>query len=241
VSLGYSRGWDKITATDKPQIDENAKRQHFRLGVSQILTKNLLMDLSFETITDEGFLNNPYRTYRYFVTPTTEAFLDEIYPNTRTSHALALRGIYYLPYRAAIKAEYRLYTDTWNIKGNMYELGYTHPMDQKLTLDFSYRYYDQTRADFYSDIFPDNTQNYKARDKELGTFTSQTLGVAVSYEFAKKGWKLIDKGSANVSYSHIMFDYKDFRDLRVSVATPGTEPLYKFSADVVQLYVSVWY
>jgi hypothetical protein len=241
VSLGYSRGWDVITATGNDALEESAKRQHYRLGVSQILTKNLLMDLSFETITDEGFLNNPYRNYRYFDTPTTYAFLKEIYPNTRTSHALALRGLYYLPYRAAIKAEYRLYSDTWGINGNMYELGYTHPLDQGLTFDVSYRFYDQNRADFYSDIFLDNTQNYKARDKELSTFSSQTLGVAVSYEFAKKGWKFIDKGSANVSYSHIMFDYKDFRDLRVPVSTPGTEPLYNFSADVVQLYVSVWY
>ena len=241
VSLGFSRGWDVVTATGNPGFEENAKRQQFRLGVSQVLTKNLLMDLSFETITDEGYLNNPYRSVRYLDTPTSYARVGEQYPNTRTSHAIALRGLYYLPYRAAVKAEYRLFTDTWGIQANMYELGYTHPIKDKYTLDFSYRYYTQTRADFYSDLFPDLTQNYLARDKELSTFTSQTLGVAVSYEFANKGWKFIDKGSANVSYSRIMFNYKDFRDLRVSVLTPGTEPLYNFSADVVQLYVSVWY
>lgn len=241
VSLGYSRGWDVITATGNSGFEENAKRQQFRLGVAQVLTKNLLMDLSFETITDEGYLNNPYRSVRYLDTPTSYARVGEQYPNTRTSHAISLRGLYYLPYRAAVKAEYRLFTDTWGIQANMYELGYTHPIKDKYTLDFSYRYYTQTRADFYSDLFPDLTQNYLARDKELSTFTSQTFGVAVSYEFAKKGWKFIDKGSANVSYSRIMFNYKDFRDLRVSVLTPGTEPLYNFSADVVQLYVSVWY
>jgi hypothetical protein len=242
VTLGFSRGWDVVTATGNANFEEKAKRQHFRLGVSQILTKNLLMDLSFETITDEGYLNNPYRSVRYLDTPTSYATEGEQYPNTRTSHAVALRGIYYLPYRAAVKAEYRLFADSWGIQANMSELGYTHPLKNDYTLDFSYRYYTQTRSDFYSDLFPyQQSQNYLARDKELSTFSSQTLGVAVSYEFAKKGWKFIDKGSANISYSHIMFDYKDFRDLRVSVLTPGTEPLYSFSADVVQLYVSVWY
>lgn len=241
VSLGYSRGWDVVTSTVKPGFEENAKRQQFRLGVSQILTKNLLMDLSFETITDEGYLNNPYRTYRY-EDGDTFATDGEIYPNTRTSHAVALRGIYYLPYRAAIKAEYRLFTDTWGIQANMSELGYTHPLKNDFVLDFTYRFYTQTHADFYSDLFPGyRSQNYLARDKELSTFSSQTLGVAVSYEFAKRGWKLIDKGSANVSYNHIMFNYKDFRDLRAQGYTPGTEPLYSFSANVLQLYVSVWY
>ena len=246
VSLGFSRGWDVITATGNPGFEENAKRQQFRLGVSQILTKNLLMDLSFETITDEGYLNNPYRSVRFLDTSTIDpndfATEGEQYPNTRTSHAVALRGIYYLPYRAAIKAEYRLFADTWGVQANMSEVGYTHPVKNEYTLDFTYRYYTQTRSDFYSDLFPyQQSKNYLARDKELSTFSSQTLGVALSYEFAKKGWKFIDKGSANVSYSHIMFDYKDFHDLRVSVLTPGTEPLYSFSADVLQLYVSVWY
>ena len=49
----------------RPDVQRHRERQHYRLGVSQILTKNLLLGLSFETITDEGFLNNPYRQVRY--------------------------------------------------------------------------------------------------------------------------------------------------------------------------------
>lgn len=241
VSLGYSRGWDVITATGNPGLEENAKRQHFRLGVSQILTKNMLMDLSFETITDEGYLNNPYRSVRY-LDGTGYASEGEEYPNTRTSHAVALRALYYLPYRAALKAEYRMFNDTWGIQSNMTEVGYTHPFEKDWTFEFSYRLYSQTRADFYSDLFPYiDSQNYRARDKELSTFSSQSLGVGAGYEFVKKGWKFIDKGSANISYRHITFNYEDFRDLRAIGYAPGTEPLYSFSADVLQLYVSVWY
>lgn len=242
VSLGYSRGWDVVKATGNPTFEENVKRQNFKLGVSQVITKNMLMDLSLETITDEGYLNNPYRSVRYLVNPTTYAKQGERYPNTRTSHAIALRGIYYLPYRAAIKGEYRVFTDTWGVQANMYEIGYTHPLKTGLTFDLSYRYYDQTRADFYSDLFPYiDAQNYLARDKELSTLSNQTLGMGVSLEFAKKGWKFIDKGSLNLSYHHIMFDYQDYRDIRVSVVTPGTEPLYSFSADVLTFFVSIWY
>jgi len=242
VSLGYSRGWDGVTATGNPGLNEEADRQNFKLGISQILTKSLLMELNFETISDEGYLNNPYRSVRYLVNPTTFARQGERYPNTRTSHAGAIRFAYYLPYRAAIKAEYRLFSDTWGIQANTAELTYTHPYKDDWIFDFTYRYYSQTGADFYSDLFPYfDAQNYLARDKELSTFDDSTFGVSASYEFTKKAWKLIDKGTANVSYRRIMFDYKDFRDLRAQGYTPGTEPLYNFTADVLQLYVSVWY
>ncbi|WP_455216679.1 DUF3570 domain-containing protein [Kaarinaea lacus] len=246
VSMGYSLGWDVITATKNPGFEEEADRKHFKLGVSQILTKNLLMDLAFETITDEGFLNNPYRQIRYLDTSTPApddiAWVKEQYPNTRTSHAIALRGIYYLPYRAAIKGEYKIFNDTWGIQASMYEIGYTHPLKNDWILDFHYRAYEQTRAEFYSDLYPyEGSQNYLARDKELSTYTSKTIGIGASYEFAKKGWAFIDRGSANIAYNRIMFDYEDFRDARDTSATPGTEPLYNFSADVVQLYLSIWY
>ena len=241
VSMGYSRGWDVVTATGNPGFEKKADRQNFKLGVSQVLTKSLLMELNFETISDEGYLNNPYRSVRY-LSGTTYAYQGELYPNTRTSHAAALRAIYYLPYRAAIKAEYRIFTDTWGMQANATEVGYTHPFRDDWIFEFTYRYYTQTGANFYSDLFPYiDAQNYLARDKELSTFNSSTFGVGASYEFPNKGWKIIDKGSANISYKRILFDYKDFRDLRAQGYAPGTEPLYNFSADVLQLYVSVWY
>ena len=38
---------------------------------------------------------------------------------------------------------------------------------------------------FYSDLFDRvNQQNFLARDKELSTFTSQTMRIGASYEFA---------------------------------------------------------
>jgi hypothetical protein len=252
VSLGYSRGWDVIGATGDPTFEEKANRQNYRLGLSQVLTKNLLMGLNFETITDEGFLNNPYRFTRYMVdstNPSAGYSLDnELYPNTHTSHALAVRALYYLPYRAAIKGEYGVFTDTWGINAYHYELGYVHPLKSGWTFDMKYRFYSQTHADFYSDLFSRQAEfTYYGRDKELSTFTTQTVGLGASYEFAEHGWWFIDKGSANLYYDHIQLDYKDFRDLRVYnnpggfTGGVGNEPLYGFSADVLRMFVSIWY
>jgi hypothetical protein len=136
----------------------------------------------------------------------------------------------------------RGYTDTWGINGQMAELGYIHPTKQGWTYEASYRVYSQDNASFYGDLFTAIDQfDFLARDKELSTYSTQTIGLGASYEFKKHGWGFIDKGSANLFYNHIQIDYENFRDVRVTGAAPGTEPLYSLSANVIRAFVSVWY
>ncbi len=251
VTLGYSNGRDKVGKNIKlggslqpdPSFSETVQRQNYRVGVSQVLTKSMIAGFSWETITDEGFLNNPYRSVRYVdSTPRGYSFEPEAYPNTRTSNAAALRLKYFLPYRAALHGEYRFYNDDWGIKSGTGQLAYTHPFGRRWVFDLKVRAYSQTAADFYSDLFPyQNAQNFLARDKELSTFSSLTLGGGASYEFLQNGWGFIDRGSVNMSFDRIQFDYEDFRDITVDGYTPGTEPAYSFSANVIKLYASFWY
>ncbi len=243
VSLGYSVGNDTVGRRNDPTFSQSLKRQNYRLGLSQILTKNLLLGLSFETITDEGFLNNPYRSIRYVDenSPRGYSFEPEVYPHTRTSDAGALRLRYYLPYRAAIHGEYRAYTDSWDIRATAEQIGYTHPLKSGWTIDAQLRLYSQDRAAFFADLFPRaDFQNFMARDKELSTFTTRTLRLGLSYDILKGGWKFVDKGSLNLTYDRIRYDYQDFRDLRVTGVAPGDEPLFGYDANVIQMFVSFW-
>jgi len=244
ISLGYSLGNNEVMRRGDPTFKEPMQTQSYRLGLSQILTKNLLLGLSYETITDEGFLNNPYRQVRYLdpSTPQGYSYEREVYPRTRTSDAAAIRMRYYLPYRAAIYGEYRTFSDTWQIKANTFELGYTHPHGGWI-FDGRVRFYDQPHgASFYSDLFPyANSQNFMARHKELSTFTSQDIRLEASYDILKGGWKFVDKGTVNIVYDHMLFSYDDFRDLRTTGFAPGSEPLYSFDANVIQVFVSFWF
>jgi Protein of unknown function (DUF3570) len=265
ISMGFSKGADTVMRTIQdpnsatkhrivdPSFAQDIDRWSYRVGVSQILTKTLITNLGLEVITDEGYLNNPYRSYRY-VEPTDDrlyALATEMYPRTRTSNAAALNAKYCLPYRAAVEAGYRFYSDTWGIRADTFHVGYTHPLgNTPWIFEASYRHYDQGAADFYSDLFDRaNQQNFMARDKELSTFKSQTLRIGASYEFVRTGWSFIKKASAHVYYDRIEFDYEDFRDARYSLLSPddpafrsaGSEPLYTFGANVFQVFFSAWF
>lgn len=245
LGISYSRGWDEVRRNGDDNFAEDTERQGFRIDLSQILTKNLILNLNYEGITDEGFLNNPYRQVR-FLNPDSARGFDwqpEVYPRTKTSSASAVRALYYLPYRASLKGEYRWYTDTWGVQAWNIELGYVHPLPKGLTLDVKYRYYDQTAADFYSDLFDRrDQQNFLARDKELSTMTSQTIGAGVSYEFDASFMPGIDRGELNLFVDYILFDYADFRDVSADpTLAPGEEPFFSFESTVVRAYVSFWF
>ena len=203
----------------------------------------MLLSLNWETITDEGFLNNPYRTVRFEDSNNASGYSYELenYPNTRTSNAVSTKIKYFLNYNAAVHGLYRYFNDSWGISAHTAEVGYTHSLKKHWMLDIKYRYYSQGPADFYSDLYPfQNSQNFLARDKELSSFKNHTLGLGVGYEFLQSNTGLIKKASVNLAYNYIYFDYDNFRDL-TKAGNVGSEPLYNFSANVVQLFLSVWY
>jgi hypothetical protein len=244
VSLTFARGWDEVFRSGDDLFGEQLDRHVYGVGLSQVATRDLILGFSWETVAEEGFLNNPYRSVRY-LDPEAAAgysYESERYPNTRTGNALAVRARYFLPYRAALQGEYRYYTDDWDIRAHTAELTYIHPWGEQWVFDAHYRYHTQDAAEFYSDLFPrQDFQNFLARDKELSSMSSHSVGVGASYEFAMPWLRFIKKSKVNFKYDLIMFDYADFRDLRATGYEPGTEPLYSFDANVIQLFLSGWF
>jgi len=243
VNMGFAMGDNIISRNGDSSFNEQSTTRNYRLSVSQIVSKRLVTAVAFETIADEGFLNNPYRSVRYLdpASPQQYSYQAEVYPRTRSSNSLALRARYYLEHRAAIFGSYRIYSDSWGISANTFELGYTQPFRTNWIFETSIRYYDQKGADFYSDLFPfQDTQNFLARDKELSSFSDLTLGAGVSYEFDNRTWSFFNRGSLNFYYDYIHFDYEDFRDL-TQPGSVGNEPLYSFNAGIIRAFASLWF
>jgi Protein of unknown function (DUF3570) len=256
VTFGYRRGWDDVFRDIKvdgviqndPTFHQQADHRGYSLSVSQILTRNAILDLNFEAITDQGYLQSPYREIRYQDSTKPDGFslAPQVYPNTRTSTAASADLKYYLPYRASISGQYRFYSDTFGINGNTLEFDYTQPFRHWI-FDGSLRYYRQNAANFYSDLFPRNDySNFEARDRELAAFHSISLGFGASYEFHVPYAPWINKSSLNFHFNHLMIDYSDFRNALYSLDgvagyTAGNEPLYKLNANIYQLFVSIWF
>jgi hypothetical protein len=257
VTMGYRRGWDQVFRDIKvngviqndPAFHEEADHRAYTLGLSQILTRNMIMSLNYEADTDQGYLASPYRKIRVCNSPppacTSFSLADQIYPNTRTSGAASASVKYFLPYRAAVTGMYRFFSDTWGINAHTVEVDYTHPW-RRFIFDGSLRYYRQNAADFFSDLYPRaNYANFMARDRELAAFHSFTLGVGASYEFNFPRAPWINKSSINIRLDRMMIDYSDYRNALYSknnaAIAPGNDPLYALDATVLQIFASIWF
>jgi len=254
VTLGFTDSRNKVGenngTTSKPDVSwlGHAESRSFLAGVSQVLTKDLIAGLTFEVITDQGLLSNPYRSIRFLAPgePLGYGLGSQVYPNTHTSTAVEGRVKYYLPYRAAAAASYRYFDDTWGIRAHTAELGYTQPISNLWILEGRLRYYTQNHANFYSDLFPfAGSQNFEARDQNLAATTNYTVGLKATYAFLPDGWKIFKRGTVTGDVSRIRFKYSDFRNIRdygiANGFSPGTEPLYQFDATIYQIYLSMFF
>lgn len=235
-------------------MDKQSRSYH--LDLSQILTRNLIAEVSLESGTEacvnllegESCLNNPYRDYIYIDGSSGfRTAAKEKYPLTHNSDAASLRAIYHLPFSASIRADVRNFSDSWGVKAQNAEVRYVHDFKKNFLLEVKYRVYSQTQADFYSDLFAyKDAYTFMARDKELSTFSSKTIGLGLTY---KLPWSIpgFDKATANLFWDHMKIDYDNFRDYahfdtpKDATYKPGEEPLYSLDADVIRLYLSFWF
>ncbi len=230
LKMGVGRGDDNVGSSVDTTFEESIDRFNYTLGISQVLSRSLLMNLDYEAITDEGFLGSPYRSKRVlgvFAGP-------EIYPETRTSNAVSLRAMKAWTPNASTLFGYRYFWDSWDIQAHTWEAGYTNQLHNGWLVDLYYRHYTQERASFYSDDFQEEL-NFMARDKELSTFVSNTLGASISYPVFRR-YGGIKRGTLNLSYEIIAYDYDDYSD-----ASSGSSNPYSFNADSLHLYFSIWY
>jgi hypothetical protein len=260
LSFGGSVGSDLVGKNLKnggpdPLFRKMDKERHkYSIALSQIVTKNLIVDLSVDAGSDqclrlkvgESCLNNPQRQVR-FVAPGERGFdfQAEKYPLTHNTDAVGLRAIYHLPYRATLRGDIRNFSDSWGLTAKNAEIRYTHELDSQYLLEVKYRVYKQTAADFYSDLFLyKDEKTFLARDKELSPFSSTSVGVGLTY---KMPWRIpgFESSTANFYWDHIQINYDDFRDynnfMDKGSFKDGDESLYQLDADVIRLYFSFWF
>lgn len=228
VLLGVSRGWDEVRRNDT-DFKQDLDRHSVKMGLSQVLTRKLVGNFVYELINDDGYLANPYRGAIVMGAPIA----NEVVPASRTSHAFGFSSVYYLDPRAAFKASYRYYQDTWDIKSHTLGFGYAKPVTPDIIAEVRYRFYTQDKASFYQDDAAFLTK-YISRDKELSTYHDHGLGVVLTYDMNAFKPNSLSKLTGTASWDTIQFSYDDFTN-------PRNGKDFSFTAQVIQFSLSGWY
>lgn len=223
INLGYSRGWDTVRKHGDPAFSQPASHWQYRLGATQLLTPRWLMSLNFEAVADDGYLASPYRVARVF-----GAAVPEVDPNTRTSRAATLRVAGSVGASGAVRLQYRFFWDTWDIRANTEELGYSQYAGTRWLLDGFVRHYSQSQANFYSNDFS-GVMAYMSRNRQLSTFNDFGVGAKAAYSIVRVPARYEVK--FNAAFEQLRFHYDNFTDIR-------TGKLYSFNANVLELFLS---
>ncbi len=235
IGLGFSYGWDTVKRVDAPDFDEDLTRYQYRVAISQILTKTIKASLSYQATIEDGYLNNPYRFV--IIGNVPQGLGSEVYPGTRTGQATELRATKYWSFKGATSLGYRYFRDTWDIKAHTIDFAYSQYIGERWLTDLYARYYTQDAASFYSNNFS-VPRNYMARDKELSTFDSYSIGAKVSYKLFEE-YSSFNNGTLNLSAEYIDSQYDDYSGIESFAEV--NEGSYSFDAIALQLYFSVRY
>jgi len=152
-------------------------------GLTQILSKTSVVKLETFAIVDDGYLSNPYsNVIRDYATPT-QKILTEVRPDSRTAYGFTLKYNTLILDNLSYKANYRFYTDDWEIDSHTLENDIYYEMDDKLTIGLGLRYYTQSEASFYNaskNYF--TNQKYASSDQRLSDFDAISYKVSVDYK-----------------------------------------------------------
>lgn len=229
ASLGYSSGSDDVLSNTS-DFKDFADHEFYRLGLSQVLTPVFLIRANYEHVSDKGFLGSPYRK-----SVVNGVLFDESLPRTRRSDAFSFGADYFIEtWSTAIKAQYRYFSDTWDVKADDFRLSVTKSLRSHWIIEGWVRYYGQTSASFYQDQFSSIFQ-YRSRDKELSDFDSYSLGIGFEYLIEDTDW--LKEPSLAIGSEWIRYQYNDFYQYQNGDFNQNNNKrLYEFDATI--FYVS---
>lgn len=200
---------------------DNKGRNSYALGfgLSQILNKNLQCLLSLDFVQQQGLLSTPFQ--RVYFKDIADSFIDnfqladdvECLPDSRFKIALGGRLNWYINEIITVRTFYRYYFDNWGINSNTASIEVPVKITDKFTLYPSYRFYNQTEADYFKPFEGAlSSDEFYTSDYDLSKYSANQYGFGLSYtdiftnaHIWKLGLKSIDlkyyKYDRNTSFS----------------------------------------
>ena len=180
--------------------DEGRNSYSLGFGFSQILHKNVQGSLELDFVQQQGLLSTPFQ--RVYFSDVADSFIDnfqladavERLPDSRFKVAVGGRLNWYLNETFTVRTFYRYYFDDWGISSHTASIEVPIKITDKFTLYPSYRFYNQTAADYFRPYESAlSTDDFYTSDYDLSEYSANQIGFGVSYTdiFAKAHiWKL---------------------------------------------------
>jgi len=174
--------------------DEGRNSYALGFGFSQILHKNVQGSLALDFVQQKGLLSTPFQ--RVYFSDVADSFIDdfqladanESLPDSRFKVAAGGRLNWYLNETVTVRTFYRYYFDDWGINSHTASIEVPIKITDKFTLYPSYRFYNQTAADYFEPYETAlSTDEYYTSDYDLSEYSANQFGFGVSYTdiFAK--------------------------------------------------------
>jgi len=180
--------------------DEGRNSYALGFGFSQILHKKVQGSLALDFVQQQGLLSTPFQ--RVYFGDVADSFIDnfqladavERLPDSRFKVAVGGRLNWYLNETFTIRTFHRYYFDDWGITSHTASIEAPIKITDKFTLYPSYRFYNQTAADYFRPYEGAlSTDEFYTSDYDLSEYSANQIGFGVSYTdiFAKAHiWKL---------------------------------------------------
>ena len=190
---------------NREDTDDDKTISDFMVGITQVISRNTIMQLNFSLGTTDGYQNDPFKIVTVvdpatglpatasgsnFFDTATSGNLPYVYekrPDTRDRTVLYFKTVHHLD-EDVIHFSYRYYDDDWEITSHTFDLKYRYELENSY-LQPHVRFYTQHAAEFYThnlalgtDVDPGTgavSQDYASNDYRLAE--SETLTVGLKY------------------------------------------------------------
>lgn len=208
-----------------------------RLTLTQLLDTKTVLTASADFVRLTGFLASPYRMVGLGAPglcggvapsqgPQSYECLAENHPHERMRTAFALKLRRAFGSYVSMGLDYRYYFDNWGIDSHTPSFDLAILIGEHGTLSLGYRFYTQSRSDFYQEYYlqPYNRYRYWSRDRKMSAMMSHHAGLEYMH-----GFELGESGSALLSLGlragWTRFNYSEFVGLTIVDALETTAAL----------------
>lgn len=201
-SVASALAFDTVTSSIPADgFQDKLRTSYFGLSWTQVLGPRALAQVGYDLLAADGFQANHYRSVA-----AAGMVVSEEVPELRLRNALFANARWFeAASEVTVQAGYRLYFDDWGVVGHTPEIALTRDFGAHLELRARYRYYTQSAADFYQEIY-DRVETFRTDDAKLSPFDGHTIGVRATLRLGFLGGALkrFAEGEVSALYDRII-------------------------------------